>query len=56
MIKLNKNELRAIRAGAGITGTLLNAILKGIDSFMDVGRYLGSGLRRLIGGKLCSLK
>ena len=55
-MKLTNKELKMIKAGAGITASLLNSIIKGINSFMDIGRYLGSSVRRLIGGVSCPLK
>ncbi len=55
MILTNK-ELKSIKAGAGLSATLINALIKGFTSFMDVGRYLGSSLRRLLGGSSCPLK
>ena len=55
-MKLTKKELKMIRAGAGITASLLNSIIKGFNSFMDIGRYLGSSIRRLVGGTACPLR
>ncbi len=55
-MKLTKKELREVKAGAGLTAALLNAIIKGVNSFMDIGRYLGSSVRRLVGKKACPLK
>lgn len=55
-MKLKNNELKMIKAGAGISGTLINSLIKGFNSFMDVGRYLGSSIRRLIGHNICSFK
>lgn len=53
-MKLNKRELKNIKAGS-ITGSLINSLISGFKMFIDVGRYLGSGLRRLISGRSCSL-
>lgn len=55
-MKLNNKELKQIVAGKGLTGTLINSLTKGFDSFLDIGRYFGSSLRRIIGGNLCNLK
>ena len=54
-MKLSNLEAKSIVAGTSITGTLVNSLIKGIDTFMDVGRYLGSSIRRLFGGKVCKL-
>ena len=55
-MKLNNKELKMVIAGASISGTLINSIVKGVNSFLDIGRYFGSSIRRLIGGNICSLK
>lgn len=55
-MKLNNKELKLIVGGASITGTLINSLIKGFNSFLDIGRYLGSSLRRIIGKSYCSIK
>lgn len=56
IMKLNDKELKIIIAGASISGTLINSIVKGVNSFLDIGRYFGSSIRRLIGGNICPLR
>ncbi len=53
MKELNKNEMLKINAGASVTGTLVNSIFKGVTIFTDLGRYLGSSIRRIIDKNLC---
>lgn len=55
MKKINKNELYTIIGGATLTGTMLSAITKGVSTIYNIGRALGSALRRAISGKYCSL-
>ncbi len=55
-MKLTKKEAKMISGGAGISGTLINALIKGFNAFMDIGRYFGSSIRRLIGGNYCPIK
>lgn len=55
-MKLKTSELKQIRAGASLSGTLINALVKGFNSFLDAGRYLGSSIRRLRFGIFCPLK
>lgn len=55
-MKLNNNELKNIIAGASISATLLNSLLRGVNTFMDVGRYLGSSIRRYFSNAKCALK
>lgn len=54
-MKLSKREAKMIVGGAGITGTLVSALIKGFNTVLDVGRYFGSSIRRLIGGNVCPL-
>lgn len=54
-MRLNESELKKIKAGASISASLVNALIDGINSFMDIGRYLGSSIRRFIGGNSCPL-
>lgn len=55
MKKLTKKELSSIQGGVNITGTFINAIIKGINSFLDLGRSVGSAIRRVQTGKLCKI-
>ena len=52
---LEKEELLQIVGGISITATLINSIARGISTVMDLGRALGSAIRRSIGGNMCSL-
>lgn len=53
MEKLDKNEMLKINAGATISGTLINAIWNGAKVFVDIGRYAGSAIRRIVDRNLC---
>ena len=55
-MKLEKRELKQIKAGANVSATLLNAIIRGVNSLMDVGRYFGSSVRRWVSNGKCTLK
>ncbi len=54
-MKLSKKELKEIKGGAKISATLFNALVKGVESIMDFGRYFGSSLRRIFGKGICSI-
>lgn len=54
MRKLNKEELLNI-SGGGISASLLNAISRAVSTLMDLGRSLGTSIRRSISGKVCSV-
>lgn len=49
---LRDDELKNIEGGA-ITASWISAIAKGINSILDLGRSLGSAIRRIQTGRLC---
>jgi hypothetical protein len=51
---LKKEELLNINGG-GISGTLLNSIIRGINVLLDLGRSLGTAIRRLGSNSICPL-
>lgn len=53
MKKLKKEELLAIKAGA-ISATYINAIAKGIDAILDLGRSFGTAIRRWVTDSVCT--
>ena len=54
MKKLNDNEMKNI-IGGGFSGNLWNALTKGFSIFSDMGRYVGSAIRRLLSNNICNL-
>lgn len=53
-MKLDNKELQQI-VGGKITAAYLNAIIRGVTFLVDIGRSLGTALRRIGSGKVCSL-
>lgn len=53
MKELSIKEAKNCYAGAGVTATLINAFTRGLDIFTDLGRYLGSSLRRIFNNNMC---
>ena len=53
MKELSNKELKKIEGGAGFTAALLNAASRAISTLMELGRNLGSALRRTINGSIC---
>lgn len=49
---LREEEMKNIVGGA-ITASWISALAKGINSILDLGRSLGSAIRRIQTGKLC---
>ena len=55
MIVLNKEELMSIEGGASwYSASFLNSISRAISTLVDLGRTLGSSLRRTLNGNVCS--
>lgn len=52
---LEKKELLMIEGGISISGTLINSFARGINALLELGRSLGSAVRRVMGNKLCPL-
>lgn len=56
MRQLNDKELMDIMGGANwLTAAFFNAAARTIETVMEVGRSLGSALRRVFSGKTCSI-
>ncbi len=55
MRELKKEELIIINGGLSISGSLINALVKGINAFLDLGRSLGTAFRRIGSLSLCPL-
>lgn len=52
---LKDNELKLINGGS-ITATFINAIVKGLNIIIELGKSLGSSFRRITSGATCSVK
>ncbi len=55
MIILNNEEQKEIVGGINISGTLISALSKAINSLMDVGRSLGTSIRMIKYKMICPL-
>ncbi len=55
MKELSINELNSIRGGS-ISGTLINAFVRGIEAIVDLGRSLGNAIRRITSKSICPLR
>ncbi len=52
MKELSIKETKKMYAG-GFSATLVGYVLKGFNFFTDLGRYLGSSIRRIYDNNLC---
>ena len=52
--ELNNNEIKQIDGGS-LSGTFINAITSGMKAVLEIGRSLGSALRRVKEDSLCAV-
>lgn len=52
MKKIEEGNLKKIKGG-GISAAYITAIVRGINTIIDLGRALGTALRRIQTGTLC---
>ena len=52
---MNKEELMNIYGGAKLTSSIINAAVKALSFALEVGRTIGSSIRRAIAKKKCSV-
>ena len=50
---INEEELKDVVGGINVSGTLVKAFSTGINTILEVGRSLGSAIRRVLGRNLC---
>jgi len=50
-----EKDLLEISGGVNVSGSIINAFAKGINSILDLGRSLGTAIRRLYNGNLCKI-
>jgi len=50
---MNNDELKVIYGGASLSGAVISALVKAFDIALEIGRALGSSLRRYITKSAC---
>ena len=55
MNNLDNEKLSLLYGGETISGTLVTALTSGVKALFDVGRSLGSSVRRLSSDEICPL-
>ena len=55
MRELSNKEMLNIEGGGNITGSMLNAVYKIIDTIYSIGESLGSYIRRVVEKKMCDI-
>lgn len=57
MNKLNKKQLLDIKGGSvTVSASLINAVARAGGILLDLGRSVGTAIRRITTGKTCSIK
>lgn len=52
-MKLTNRELINIIGGASISGALINALARGLNVVLEIGRSLGTAITRLVTKRTC---
>lgn len=55
MSNLNKEEMLKISGGFNWSASFLNAASRAVSTLVDLGRSLGTAIRRSINGKVCPI-
>lgn len=55
MKQLTEEELKQIQGGINWSASLITSIVRGINSILELGRSLGSAIRRIQYGQMCSI-
>jgi len=53
MKEMNKEYLLQVEGGINISGAIITAFTKAFNAIMDIGRSLGTAIRRINSGQLC---
>lgn len=53
MRKLTKEELIKIQGGAKISAAFITSLVKGVSIILELGRSVGTAIRRASSGRLC---
>lgn len=54
MQKINKNKMKQISGGAlSLNGTIINSLIRYVNVFFEIGKALGSAIRRNKAGTIC---
>lgn len=53
---MRREELVLIIGGSSISGTVLNAVIRAVNAALEVGRSLGTAIRRIRTRQVCPIK
>lgn len=55
MSEINCENLKKIEGGFNLNGTVINYAVKGVQIIFEIGRSIGTTIRRTISGNICPL-
>lgn len=55
MVKLEKKDLVNVEGGLKLSASLFNSLAKGVNTLLNLGRSLGSSIRRIGSNNLCPI-
>ena len=50
---MKRDELVLVVGGAGVSAAVINAIIRGISLSLELGKYVGSAIRRIMKKNYC---
>lgn len=53
-MKLTEKQMKSIYGGS-ISGTMINSLVRGINALLDLGRSLGTAIRRISRNNICPM-
>ncbi len=56
MKDINNQELNLISGGISVSGSLINSFSSAITKILEVGRSLGTAIRRVANKKICAIR
>ena len=54
-MKIEKEELLTIFGGVSLTSSLISSVYRAASTVFEIGKALGSSIRRMINGSLCPI-
>lgn len=56
MVELTKKELKSIIGGIDLTSGILNSFVRAFEIVMEIGRSLGTSIRRISSSNICEIE
>lgn len=56
MVTLTEKELKQVVGGLDLTSGILNSFVRAFEIVLEIGRSLGTSIRRIGGSKICEIE